>query len=144
MSRKTEKISHVGKQYGRWTVIGELQRAKGHYYQCRCQCGTEKPVAAISLRNGQSTSCGCSRRITEETASVADNKKLPAKTGELFALISQGRLPPADLIGLEGNPAWSIESIAKLLGTERKELIHLLKTQGPRFVSAQRHNAEPV
>jgi HNH endonuclease len=52
----------TGKTFGRWTV---LSRAENHGYQaywnCRCECGTEKSVCATALRTGGSKSCGCLR-----------------------------------------------------------------------------------
>lgn len=49
-----------GIQFGKWTV---LERAgsdgKAVFWKCRCECGTERDVAAPNLRSGQSKSCGC-------------------------------------------------------------------------------------
>ena len=54
----------TGKTFGRWTVIerGEKPigiKSKSAYWLCRCICGNEKNINSISLRNGQSQSCGC-------------------------------------------------------------------------------------
>jgi hypothetical protein len=52
-----------GLWFGRWTVTAEYRKAEPPNRQpmvlCRCKCGTEKWVAACSLRNGTSRSCGC-------------------------------------------------------------------------------------
>jgi len=55
-------VEMAGKTFGRWTVI-ELDsiRNTNAYWKCRCECGTEKAVAAGSLKTGMSTSCGCHR-----------------------------------------------------------------------------------
>ena len=49
-----------GQRVGRWTV-GQSTDGKCGYRDCRCDCGTEKPVSAQSLRTGTSKSCGCAR-----------------------------------------------------------------------------------
>lgn len=64
----------VGTRFGRFTTIGEPYlevRGNGRRWtavECRCDCGTERVVAAANLRNGNSTSCGCLQR---EKASAA-------------------------------------------------------------------------
>ena len=51
------RIDLTGKQFGRWTVFAARPSYK---WLCRCSCGTEREVDARNLRNGRSTSCGCS------------------------------------------------------------------------------------
>lgn len=56
------KIDLVGKKYGRWTVIAAAEQypcGQGTRYLCRCDCGTERIIAATSLVKGRSNSCGC-------------------------------------------------------------------------------------
>lgn len=144
MSKKKEKTSIIGTVYGYWTVMGEFTQNNTPYFQCRCKCGIERAVAAISLRNGHSTNCGCVKKIKDANSLLPDAKKTSPEIAQLFALISEGFLPPADQMDFNGSPAWSIESVAKLLGTDRRQLIRLIRSQGAKFVSAQRHNAEPV
>jgi hypothetical protein len=54
------------KRYGKLRVLGVANRAtaaSGHkYYRCVCDCGTEIEVRGTHLRQGRTTSCGCSRR----------------------------------------------------------------------------------
>lgn len=58
----------VGEQYGRWTVLAsapgrtEPRGSLVTYWQCRCQCGTEREVNAQNILQGRSTSCGCRNR----------------------------------------------------------------------------------
>jgi hypothetical protein len=57
MSQKMNLIGHV---YGRLTVIAEANKnGRSTMWLCRCKCGNEKAIAAGSLRNGVSKSCGC-------------------------------------------------------------------------------------
>lgn len=52
-------IDLTGQRFGRWTVIKRDLSKKTTYWICKCDCGTEKSVAATSLKRGASTSCGC-------------------------------------------------------------------------------------
>jgi hypothetical protein len=61
-------INLAGRRFGRWFVV-ELHPKRVRYGEsvfafwcCRCDCGVERAVFGHSLRNGQSTSCGCSRQ----------------------------------------------------------------------------------
>lgn len=51
----------IGHQYGRLTVIERAGRDKygNALWKCKCECGNETIVAGISLRYGNTTSCGC-------------------------------------------------------------------------------------
>lgn len=49
----------TGKQFGRWHVLERIPEKGPAQYRCRCQCGTERVVAARNLKAGTSTSCGC-------------------------------------------------------------------------------------
>lgn len=56
-------VIQPGQRYGRWTVVreGERRAAGARTLLCRCDCGTEKIVDEVRLRNGRSRSCGCLR-----------------------------------------------------------------------------------
>ena len=45
-------------RYGRWLVLGKDPGRRGRRL-CRCDCGTERSVAASNLSSGASKSCGC-------------------------------------------------------------------------------------
>ena len=69
--RRSQPIP-IGTRLGRWTVLeGPVWRKRtvGYqpYYQVRCDCGTEKLIAAPALRSGKSFSCGCLRRELQRT-----------------------------------------------------------------------------
>ena len=50
----------VGAVFGRWTVLGEgVQVGTGKCWRCRCECGRERDVLSVRLRQGKSLSCGC-------------------------------------------------------------------------------------
>ncbi|HDY68331.1 MAG TPA: hypothetical protein ENH85_11145 [Candidatus Scalindua sp.] len=50
-----------GRRFGR-LLVREYHGGKASYWQAICDCGTEKLIASISLRNGDSKSCGCLNR----------------------------------------------------------------------------------
>ncbi|MGZ4851224.1 MAG: hypothetical protein ACXV2C_07585 [Candidatus Bathyarchaeia archaeon] len=65
-----EAISNIGKtrlddltgaRFSRLLVICQSTQTKDRKpaWLCRCDCGNEKTIRAVNLRNGQSTSCGC-------------------------------------------------------------------------------------
>lgn len=53
---------------GRWTILSHEGQysidQKNLYWPCKCDCGTERMVAATNLRSGKSQSCGCLRTET--------------------------------------------------------------------------------
>lgn len=57
----------LGKTFGRWLVV-EPAEPIAHptktfpRWLCLCECGTRRPVTALSLKNGSSQSCGCLNR----------------------------------------------------------------------------------
>lgn len=48
----------AGETHERWVTL-ESARRNTDKILCRCECGTVRPVAAVSLRQGISRSCGC-------------------------------------------------------------------------------------
>jgi hypothetical protein len=58
-----DAASLKGQRFGRWLVLKcGTTKGKQVYWLCRCDCGTEKEVAANNLPNGASQSCGCLAR----------------------------------------------------------------------------------
>lgn len=57
-------IDLTGRKMGRWAVLYRVHnnfRSRVTYWRCRCECGTERDVSGLSLRQGASQSCGCLR-----------------------------------------------------------------------------------
>lgn len=47
-----------GRRFGKWKVIERLpNRGNLTMWKCRCDCGSEAPVQAGSLKDGSSTKC---------------------------------------------------------------------------------------
>lgn len=60
------KIRYIGTIFGSWTVIEDnaaTKKSGQRYVLCRCTCGTESEIELASLKNGDSKSCGCYRRV---------------------------------------------------------------------------------
>ena len=58
-------IDLTGHRYGKWTVISRAPRRKGSsFWNCRCDCGTEKQVRLGNLRYPVGHSRGCSECAT--------------------------------------------------------------------------------
>lgn len=83
-------IDMTGEKYNAWTVLDRVldSNKKGTYWRCQCECGTIKEVAATSLRNGTSKSCGCQKAIKART----NNGKFIDETGNRYGkLVVLGR-----------------------------------------------------
>ena len=71
--RNSTQESLIGKVYGRYTVISQIDedgRLRDRWL-CRCECGTEKAVGGKPLRTGNTKSCGCLKaEIISESRSI--------------------------------------------------------------------------
>lgn len=60
-----EKVSYVGKRFGRLTVVERVDNALNPNgksvirYRCKCDCGNETIVRKVHLTNRKIVSCGC-------------------------------------------------------------------------------------
>lgn len=53
-------IDLTGQRFGRLMVVKRDQSLKGTaYWECVCDCGNVKIIASMSLRSGDTKSCGC-------------------------------------------------------------------------------------
>lgn len=77
----------TGNCYGRWTVIKKAgNNARGQrVWACRCSCGTVKPVLGISLRSGNSESCGC---LANEQTVIRNDMKIIDETGKRYGRLT--------------------------------------------------------
>lgn len=59
--------NEIGNRYGRLTVLRYYGTSPvGSVYVCRCDCGQEIAVRAMSLRSGKTRSCGCLKDMSRE------------------------------------------------------------------------------
>jgi hypothetical protein len=56
-----KRIDITGQKFGRWSVLrlSHITKTGIAHWLCRCECGTERPVHAGSLRYGKTLGCGC-------------------------------------------------------------------------------------
>jgi hypothetical protein len=54
-------MDYVGKTFNRWTVLStsHTDKNKKLVLNCKCECGTVRPVVKANLVSGKSKSCGC-------------------------------------------------------------------------------------
>jgi len=139
MEKKSVPLD-VGARIGDWTVLAKpMKIGKDYKVECVCLCGTQRSVSAISLRAGHSRDCGCGRAMSraQNDDTVMTNDPLrSAEAQEEVALIRDGYMPLADqFCATGGAPAWTLSSIAVVLGISRSELISHLMRNGQRFSS---------
>ena len=81
----TTELGLTGQRFNRWFVNNynsEKSKEMGSpYYDCTCDCGTEKCVSENSLKRGKSKSCGC---LQKEIVSEMNRNKRLDLTGQLF------------------------------------------------------------
>ena len=60
--------NEIGNKYGKLTVIAEagIEQYGSKMWLCKCDCGGEVIVKGANLRNGGTTSCGCTKSHGEE------------------------------------------------------------------------------
>lgn len=59
------KKDMTGKRFGSLVVISEVKSKRNGFasYLCKCDCGKEIETLGMSLRNGDTVSCGCAYKI---------------------------------------------------------------------------------
>ena len=60
MGYSRKKLELTGQRFGNLTVIAPAENIGSRTaWLCRCDCGRERVVRTLHLRNGHVTSCGC-------------------------------------------------------------------------------------
>jgi hypothetical protein len=54
-------IDLTGRKFGRLMVISCASDRSPYRWRCRCDCGAERVVYGMNLKQGKTTSCGCTR-----------------------------------------------------------------------------------
>jgi hypothetical protein len=71
----------TGKRFGRWLVLSPSNGdIKSLYWDCRCDCGTERSISGLSLRSGNSSSCGCFCKEQTSRANTTHGHRRDGKT----------------------------------------------------------------
>ena len=83
-------IDLTGKVFGCLTVIKRAEnRNKAVYWLCKCECGNTKEILGKSLKNSDTTSCGCVHR--KIVSAMKANDLTGQQFGRLTAIKSVGR-----------------------------------------------------
>ncbi len=107
-----KKIDLTNKHFSEWTVLREATKEekgnkKGLFWICECSCGTIKMVSGMSLRNGDSKSCGCmtSKYIGENTQYYNNLKyNLVGQTFNRLTVVEKAK-------SVNGNAYWNCKCI---------------------------------
>lgn len=95
-------IDLTGQKFGRWTVIKRGQdKGKRVFWTCQCECGSIKDVPSISLRKGESKSCGC---LNNELCAQLGRSKFKDLKGKRFGRLVV--LEESKERSLQGNIMW--------------------------------------
>lgn len=90
------RIDLTNRRFGKLTVLEELPERKGGriVWRCECECGRITDVKGIYLTTGQTTSCGCAKKILEKKnlRNEYDNKRVNGVVKPLF----KGKKPRKD------------------------------------------------
>ncbi len=90
----------IGTMVGNLTVIsGKISQNGRSKYLVRCQCGTEKYVAAYYIKNGKISSCGC-KKIADFTKRVTKHGLSKAPEYQIWHAMKRRCLDPK-------NPAYA-------------------------------------
>lgn len=71
----TTEIDMVGQKIGKWTVLykSDKRGVSGIiYWHCQCECGQEKDVSGLSLRQHRSLSCGLHSNVSRGNTKIAE------------------------------------------------------------------------
>ena len=75
-----KRIDLTGQRFGRLVVVScneeVTKQKKGVYWNCKCDCGNEKIVLGLLLKNGHTNSCGCYgiEKSRERIIKIAEEK----------------------------------------------------------------------
>ena len=82
----------IGKTFNWLTIIEEVKKTQNDtkkYYKCKCICGNEKIVRLDNLKNGNTKSCGCLKKLNGYTKNIKNsifNKYIGQTFGRLTVL----------------------------------------------------------
>ncbi len=93
----------TGKRYNRWTVVSFAEkRGKRFYWNCICDCGTEKVVRADQIKDGNSQSCGCLRAERSYRTHGMYNTKIYRVWGAMISRVTNPNDPAWPYYGGNG------------------------------------------
>jgi len=73
MGKPAARIDMTAQKFGKLTAVHLLRKKNRIYWKCKCDCGNNTTVASASLRNGNTTSCGCLQKYTSFSDAIDQN-----------------------------------------------------------------------
>lgn len=65
------RLNLDGQRFGKLTVVERVQSKKGRSrFVCLCDCGAESVVVGTDLKSGNTTSCGCVKKVIGFTSNL--------------------------------------------------------------------------
>lgn len=55
--RPLDPDSYLGKRFGKWLVLSDVEKGRYPKLRCRCDCGEERIVARVNILAGKSRGC---------------------------------------------------------------------------------------
>ena len=98
----TNEIDMTGQKIGKWTVLYKADKkgASGIiYWHCQCDCGQEKDVSGLSLRQHRSLSCGLHSNVSrgnEKIAKILDEQNILYEREKTFDSCKDQKVLPFD------------------------------------------------
>lgn len=131
----THSDIRIGQQIGHWRITGKTPDMESDaFYRCRCHCGKERLFSASTVRKGALSRCSCKKGKHSMRNAELESGPLPASVQDIFQMIHRGYLPPADQFSVrDGSPAWTLQSLAGILGISPDELLEHINRAGQRF-----------
>jgi len=102
ISSKTNEKDISGQTFGMWHVLYKTnKRSAGGaiYWRCKCNCGIERDVLGISLRQGLTLSCGQHSNISkgnEKIKQLLFSNNIPFEIEKKFKTCKDKTLLPFD------------------------------------------------
>ena len=99
---KTVEKDITGQQFGKWTVLYKTNKRASNgniMWHCRCECGIERDVSGLALRNGQSLSCGIHHNISKGNEAIKQllmDANIPFEPEKKFPTCKDINLLPFD------------------------------------------------
>jgi hypothetical protein len=133
--KSTSSDIRIGQQIGHWRITGKApDRESEPFYLCRCHCGKERLFSARTIKKGALSRCACNKGKRGTRVPELESGPLPASVQDIFKMINRGYLPPADQFSVrDGSPAWTLQSLAGILGISPDELLVHINQAGQRF-----------
>ena len=116
-----QKLKLKGRRFGKLKVLAEATPPDGSpftHWLCDCKCGKQVVVRGTCLKDGNSTSCGCSRQ--EKDFNARTMLTFQGKTQSLSSW-ARDRQISRSLLSVRLHRGWSVEDALTIPPRARKK-----------------------